>query len=174
MKKALKKFADSQKLKDCGNSSNTKSEAALFVWRDIPKKSSGKCFPCNKSGHMKSSCTVKQCSFCKKFGHTESECFQKSKLDKKSEKRTISSRSCDFRFYCGSDCSKSKESILHSGCTSHIFCDKYFFVELHDVSSKICVNANDSVSPVKRQGVAKISFPDKRGVSHVLNLSDCL
>ena len=64
LKKALKNFADSQKLKDCGNSSNTKSEAALFVWRDNSKNFSGKCFRCNKSGHMKSSCTVKQCSFC--------------------------------------------------------------------------------------------------------------
>ena len=62
---------------------------------------------------------------------------------------------------------------MDSGCTSHIFCDKDFFVELHDVSSKICVNANNSVSPVKGQGVAKISLLDKRGVSHVLNLSDC-
>ena len=174
LKKALKNFADSQKLKDCGNSSNTKSEAALFVSRDNSKKFSGKCFCCNKSGHMKSSCTVKQCSFRKKFGHNESNCFQKSKLDKKSENRTNFSQSCEFSFYCGSDCSKSKELILDSGCTSHIFCDKDFFVELHDVSSKICVNANNSVSPVKGQGVAKISLLDKRGVSHVLNLSDCL
>ena len=52
LKKALKKFADSQKLKNCGNSSNTKSEAALFVSRDNSKKFSGKCFRCNKSGHM--------------------------------------------------------------------------------------------------------------------------
>ena len=35
------------------------------------------------------------------------------------------------------------------------------------------VNANNSVSPVKGQGVAKISLLDKRGVSQVLNLSDC-
>ena len=81
LKKALKNIADSQKLKNCGNSSNTKSEAALSVSRDNSKKVSGKCFRCNKSGHMKSSCTVKQCSFCKKFGHNESKCFQKSKLD---------------------------------------------------------------------------------------------
>ena len=81
LKKALKNFADSQKLKDCGNSSNTKSEAALFVSRDNSKKFSGKCFHCNKSGHMKSSYTVKQCTFCKTFGHNESKCFQKSKLD---------------------------------------------------------------------------------------------
>ena len=32
--KALKKVADSQKLKDCVNSSNTKSDAALFVPRE--------------------------------------------------------------------------------------------------------------------------------------------
>ena len=63
LKKALKIFPDSQKLKDCGNSSNTMSEAALFVSRDKSKNISGKCFRCNKSGHMKSSCTVKQCSF---------------------------------------------------------------------------------------------------------------
>ena len=63
--------------------------------------------------------------------------------------------------------------ILDSGCTSHMFCDKDFFVELHDVSSTICVNANNGVSPVKGQGVAKISLLDKRDVSHVLNLSDC-
>ena len=123
---------------------------------------------------MKSSCTVKQCSICKKFGHIESKCFQKSKLDKKPEKRTNVSQGCEFSFYCGSDCSKSKELILDSGCTSHMFCDKDFFVDLHDVSSKICVNANSSVSPVKGQGVAKISLLDKPGVSHVLNLSDCL
>ena len=98
LKKALKNFADSQKLKDCGNSSNTKSEAALFVSRENSKKFSGKCFRCNKSGHMKSSCTVKQCSFCKKFGHNESKCFQKSKLDKKSENRTNFSQSCEFSF----------------------------------------------------------------------------
>ena len=64
--------------------------------------------------------------------------------------------------------------ILDSGCTSHIFCAKDFFVELHDVSSKIRVNANNSVSAVKVQGVAKISLLDKRGVSHVLNLGVCL
>ena len=38
----------------------------------------------------------------------------------------------------------------------------------------MCVNANNSVSPVKGQGVAIVSLPDKEGVSHVLNLSDCL
>ena len=80
---------------------------------------------------------------------------------------------CEFSFFFGSDCSKSKELILDSGCTSHIFCDKDFFVELHDVPSKICVNANNSVSPVKVQSVVKISLLDKRGVSHVLNLGDC-
>ena len=63
--------------------------------------------------------------------------------------------------------------ILDSGCTSHIFCDKDFFVALRDVSLKICVSANNSVSPVKGQAVAKIFLLDKRGVSHVLNLSDC-
>ena len=126
-KKALKNFADSQQLKDCGNSSYTKSEAALFFEQDNSKKFSGKCFRCNKSGLMKSSCTVKQCSFCKKFGHNESECFQKSKLEKKSGNRTNFSQSCEFSFYCGPDCSKSKELILDSGCTSHIFCDKDFF-----------------------------------------------
>ena len=123
---------------------------------------------------MKSSCTVKQCSFCKKFGHNESKCFQKSKLVKNSENKTNFSQSCQFSFYRGSHCSKSEELILDSGCTSHIFCVKDFFVELHDVSSKICVNANNSVSPVKGQGVAKIFLLDKRDVSHVLNLSDCL
>ena len=175
LKKALNNSADSQKLKDCGNSSNTKSEAALFVSRDNSKKFSGKCFRCNKGGHMKSSCTVKQCSFCKKFGHNESKCFRKSKLVKKSENETNFSQSCEFSFYCGSDCSKSEELILDSGCTSQIFCVKDFFVELHDVSSKIGVNANNnSVSPVKGQGVAKIFLLDKRDVSHVLNLSDCL
>ena len=49
-----------------------------------------------------------------------------------------------------------------------------FVVELHDVSSRICVNANNSISPVKGQGGAKISLLDKRGVSHVLNLRDFL
>ena len=67
LKKALKNFADSQKLKDCGNSSNTKSEAALFVSRDNSKKVSDICFRCIKCGHMKNSCTVKQCSICKKL-----------------------------------------------------------------------------------------------------------
>ena len=51
---------------------------------------------------------------------------------------------------------------------------KFFFVELHDVSSKICVKANNSVSPVKGQSVATTFLLDKRGVSHVLNLSNCL
>ena len=55
-----------------------------------------------------------------------------------------------------------------------MFCDKDLFVESHDVSSKICLNASNSVSPVRGQGVAKIFLLDKRGVSHVLNLSDCL
>ena len=36
------------------------------------------------------------------------------------------------------------------------------------------MNANNSVSPVKGQAVAKIYLLDKQGVSHVLNLSDCL
>ena len=36
------------------------------------------------------------------------------------------------------------------------------------------MNANNSVSPVKGQSVAKISLLDKQRVSHVLNLSDCL
>ena len=122
---------------------------------------------------MKISCTVKQCSLCKKFGHNESKCFRKSKMDKKSENKTNFSQISEFSFYCGSECSKSKELILDSGCTSHIFFDKEFFVELHDVSSKICVNTKNSVSPVKVQGVAKLSLLDKRGVSHVLKLSDC-
>ena len=69
---------------------------------------------------------------------------------------------------------ESKALISDPGCNSHILCDKGFFVSLHDVSSKICVNSNNSVSPVKRQGVAKRSLPDKQGVSHVLNLSDRL
>ena len=80
LKKALKKFPDWQKLKDCGNSSNTKSEAALFVSRHNSKELSVKCFRCNKSGHKKNSCTVKQCSICKKFGHNESKFFRKSKV----------------------------------------------------------------------------------------------
>ena len=173
LKKLLKFFADSQKLKDWGSSSNTKSEATVFLSRDNTKKLSGKCFRCNKGGHMKSSCTVKQCSICKEFGHNEYKCFQKSKFHKKSENRTNFLQSCEFSFYRGSNCSKSKELTLDSSCTSHIFCDKDFFVELHEVSSKICVNAKNSVSPVKGQGVAKISLLDKRGLSHVLNLSDC-
>ena len=36
------------------------------------------------------------------------------------------------------------------------------------------MNANNSVSLMEVQGVAKSSLLDKRGVSHVLNLSDCL
>ena len=35
------------------------------------------------------------------------------------------------------------------------------------------MNANNSVSSLKRQGVAKISLLDKQGVPHVLNLSEC-
>ena len=128
LKKSLKNFADSQKLKDCGNSSITKSEAALFVSRDNSKKFSRKRSRCNKSGHLKSSCTVKQCFICKKFGHNESKCFQKTKLVKKSENRTNFWQSCEFSFYCGSDCSESKELILDSSCTSHIFCDKIFLL----------------------------------------------
>ena len=107
LKKALEDCADSQKLKDCGNSSNTKSEAALFVSRDNSESFSGKCFHCNKSGHEKSSCTVKQCSFCRQFGLKEPKCFQKSKLDKKSENRTNVSKNCEFSFYCGSESAKS-------------------------------------------------------------------
>ena len=83
-------------------------------------------------------------------------------------------QSCEFSFFYGSDCPKSKKLILDSGCTSHVFCDKDVFVQLHDVSWKICVNANNSVSAVEGQGVAKIYLLDKRGVSHVLKLSDCL
>ena len=160
-------------MKVCGNSSNTKSEAALFVSRDNSKKYSGKGFRCNKSGQMKNFCTVEQCSVWKKFRHNESKCFQKSQLDEKSENRRSFSKSCEFLFYCGSDGSKNKELILDSGCTSYIFCDKCFFTEIYDVSWKICVNAINSVPPVRGQCVAKISLLDKRGVSHVLNLSDC-
>ena len=94
-------------------------------------------------------------------------------MDKKSENWSNFLQRCKFFLYCGSVCSKNEELILNSGCTSHIFCDKSFFVELHDVFSKICVNANNRVSPVKGQGVAKISLLDKRGVTVVLNLSDC-
>ena len=83
LKKALKNFVDSQKLKDCGISSNTKSEVALFVSRDNAKKFSGKCFCWYRSGHMKKFCTPKQCSICNKFGHNGSQCVQKSKLEKK-------------------------------------------------------------------------------------------
>ena len=90
---------------------------------------------------------------------------------RKSENRTNFSQSCVFSYY--SDCSKSEELILDSGCTSHIFSDKKFFVQLRDVSLKICVNANNSVSPMKGQGVAKICLLGKRGVSHMLNLRDC-
>ena len=88
LKKALKIFADSQNLKERGNSSNTKSEAALFVSPESSKKFSGKGFRCNKSGRLKSTCNAKHCCFCKMFGHNESKCFHKSKLDKNSENRT--------------------------------------------------------------------------------------
>ena len=44
LKEALKNFADSQNFKNCGNSSKTKSEAALFVSRDNSKEFSGKYF----------------------------------------------------------------------------------------------------------------------------------
>ena len=120
LKKALKDFADWQELKGCGNSSNTKSEGAFLVSRVNFKELFGKCFRCNKSGHRKTSCTVKQVSICKKFGHNESRCFRKSKLDKKSENMTNFSQSCESSFYCGSDFLKSKDLILDSGCTSHI------------------------------------------------------
>ena len=60
-KEALEKVADSQKLRDCANSGNNKSDAAFSVSRDNAKKFSAKYLRCNKSGHMKSSCTVKQC-----------------------------------------------------------------------------------------------------------------
>ena len=146
----------------------------MFNSRGNGKKFSGKCFRCNEIGHLKSSCTVKQCSFCKKFGHSESKCFQKSKLDRKSDNKVNLSQGCEFSFYCGPDGSRCQELILDSGCTSHMFHDSEFFVELHDVSSKVCVNANNSVSPVKGQGVAKVSLVDKKSVSHVLSLSNCL
>ena len=96
LKKAFNSFADSQKLKACGNSSNPKTEATLFVLRFIAKNFSRKCFRCNKSGHMKNFCTVKQCSICKKFRHNESKCFRESKLVIESEERTISSKGCEF------------------------------------------------------------------------------
>ena len=54
------------------------------------------------------------------------------------------------------------------------FCDQKFFVELHDASSKNCVNANNSVSPLKGRDLAKIYSLDNQGVSHVLKLSYCL
>ena len=147
LKKALKNFADSQKLKDCGTTSTSKPEAALFASRSNGKKFSGKCFRCNKIGHLKSTCTVKQCSFCKKFGHSEAKCFQKSKSDRKSDNKVNLSQGCEFSFYCGSDGSRCQELILDSGCTSHMFHDKEFFVELHDVSSKICLNAKKGGFP---------------------------
>ena len=50
---------------------------------------------------------------------------------------------------------------------------KIFFVKLQDVTSKICVNASNSVSPVKGHDVAKISLLDKGCVSRVLILSEC-
>ena len=59
---------------------------------------------------------------------------------------------------------------MNSGGTSHIVCDK----ELHDVPSKFCVNASNNVSPVKGQGFAKKSMPDKRGVADMLILTNFL
>ena len=172
LKKALKNFANFQKLKDCGNSSETKSEAALFVSRDNSEKFSGNCFRCNKSGHIKMSCTVKECSICKEFGEKESKCFQKSKMDKNSDNKTNFLQSCEFSFYRGSGCSESNELILDSSCISHIICDNDFFVEVMMFFRKF-VWMQISVSPVKGQSVAKIFLLDKRGASHVLNLSGC-
>ena len=71
-----------QRIKDCGEPSNTKSEAALFVIRDNAKKLSGICFRCNKRRHMMSCFTVEQCSICMKCGYNESKFFQESRLDK--------------------------------------------------------------------------------------------
>ena len=119
---------------------------------------------------MQKSCKVKQCFICKKFGHIESKCIQKSK----SENKANFSQGCEFSFICGSRESKTCELILDFGCSSHVFCDKDFFVELDDDCSKVCVNANNSLSPMRGQVVAKIFLEDKHGVSHVLSLIKCL
>ena len=79
LKKNLKTFADSQKLKDCVNLSTNTSNAAVFVLQSNAMNNSTKCFRCNQSDLMKKS--RKLCSICKKFEHSESECFQKSHLD---------------------------------------------------------------------------------------------
>ena len=75
LKKSLKCVADSQKMKDCGNWSNTKSDAALFVSPDIAEKFFGKNLRCNGSGHMTKSSTVEYCSTCKNFRQSGSKCF---------------------------------------------------------------------------------------------------
>ena len=97
LKKALKYFADSQKLKEAGRARNSKSETTLLVSEESSKKISGKCFRCQKIGHMQNSCEVKQCSICKKFGHVESKCFQKSK----SENTANFSQGYEFSFIGG-------------------------------------------------------------------------
>ena len=86
LNKALKCFGDPQKLKVCVSSNNSKSDTALFDSWDFVKETFGKKFRCNKCGHIKKSCKVKQGSICKKFGQCDYKCFQKSKLDEKSEK----------------------------------------------------------------------------------------
>ena len=55
-----------------------------------------------------------------------------------------------------------------------MFCDDHFLLIFVMFFSKICMNAKNSVSPVKGQGVAKIGLLDKRDVSHVVSLSDCI
>ena len=171
LKKALKNFSDSQNVKDCGHSSNTKSNAALFVSRDNVKKFSGECFQCYKNEHVKTLCTVNICSICNEFGHSEFECFQVSKLDKKSENETHFSQSSKFFSYWGSDSSKNEALILDSRYTSHLFCEIDFLLNLMLIIRKM-FNDNDSVSPVKGKNFAKIFLLDERSVFHVLILSD--
>ena len=113
---------------------------------------------------------VEQCSFGKTFGHIDSKCFQKSKTENKANFYQES----EFSFICGSRDSKTRELNMDSGCSSHMFCDKVFCVELNDDCSRVCVNANNSLSPVGGQAVAKISLKEKQGVSNVSRLSNCL
>ena len=46
-------------------------------------------------------------------------------------------------------------------------CDRDFFVEINDDCSKVCVNANNSLSPVRGQGVAEISLEDNQAFTYL-------
>ena len=123
---------------------------------------------------MKKSGTVKQCPGCKKFEHSESKSFQQTKLDKKSEIGQVFRGAVSSLFIIVLIVRKVKKWFGFPKLRHRCSVINLLFVELRDVSSKICVNADYSVSTVKSQSFAKKSLLDQQGVSHKLKLKDCL